>query len=421
MPTETAASDTDRASPGAFEPGSLRGDFPILSRTVNGHPLVYLDNAATTQKPKQVIDAVSRFYETTNANIHRGVHTLSVEATRAYEAARRNVQRFVGASRPEEIVFVRGTTEAINLVAQTAGRSKLGSGDEVLISHMEHHSNSVPWQIVCEQTGAMLKVAPINDRWELEVEAFEEMLNERTRIVSLVHVSNALGTVNPVAELTRLARQVGALVLIDGAQASAHGPIDVRAIGCDFYTLSGHKMLSPTGIGALFGRYELLDALPPYQGGGDMIKHVRLDRTVYNDVPHKFEAGTPNVGGAIGMAAAIDYLRDVGLNRIERAEHGLVEEASLALAELPGVRLIGTAAQKASVVSFVVEGIHAHDIGTVLDQFGVAVRTGHHCAQPVMDRFGVESTTRASFALYNTHDEVAKLLEAVSEAIRILG
>ena len=401
------------ASGDPYDVQRIREDFPILGREINGEPLVYLDNAATAQKPVAVIDAVCEYYRTTNANIHRGVHRLSVEATNAYESARCTVQRFLGARRPEEIVFVRSATEAINLVAQAYARPTLAPGDEILLTTMEHHSNIVPWQIVCEQTGAVLRVAPITDAGELEIDEFEKLLGPRTRLVAVTHISNALGTVNPVAKLVELAHRHGAVVLIDGAQAAPHLPIDVTALGCDFYAITGHKMFGPTGVGALYGRHELLDAMEPYQGGGEMILSVSFEKTTYNKVPHKFEAGTPNIAGVIGMGAAVDYLTGIGLGRIGAYEQRLLAYATEALCRIPGVRLYGTAAHKAAVLSFTIDDVHPHDAGTILDQQGIAVRTGHHCAQPVMERFGITATIRASLALYNTHAEIDRLAAAV--------
>ena len=399
----------------------IRADFPILHRTVNDRALVYLDNAATAQKPWAVLEALRTYYETENANIHRGVHFLSVRATEAYEAARCKVQRFIGAARPEEMVFVRGATEAVNLVAQTYGRANVGTGDEILISTMEHHSNIVPWQMLCEQTGAQLKVVPINDAGELLLDEYERMLNSRTKLVAITHVSNALGTINPVAEVVKLAHARGVPVLLDGAQAAPHLPIDVQQIGCDFYAITGHKMFGPTGIGALYARYDLLDTMPPYQGGGEMIASVSFDKTVYNAVPHKFEAGTPNIAGAIGLGAAIDYMTEIGHDAIMAHEHDLLTYVTAALESIPDVRLIGTAKEKAAVVSFVVQGVHPHDVGTILDQEGIAVRTGHHCAQPVMQRYGVVATARASFALYNTRAEVDALVGAIRKVVEVFA
>jgi cysteine desulfurase/selenocysteine lyase len=392
----------------------IRADFPILQRTVNGKTLAYLDNAATAQKPAAVIDAVAGYYRDSNANIHRGVHRLSIEATEAYERARGKVQRFLGATRPEEVIFVRSATEAINLVAQAYLRPKLTKGDEILITTMEHHSNIVPWQILCEQTGAVLRVAPITDAGELCVDEFEKLLGPRTRMAAVTHISNALGTINPVRDLVDMAHRRGVPVLVDGAQAAPHLPIDVAAIGCDFYAITGHKMFGPTGIGALYGRHELLDAMEPYQGGGEMILSVTFEKTTYNRVPHKFEAGTPNIAGAIGMGAAVDYIDAVGLDRILDHEHELLGYTTRTLSEIPGVRLIGTARLKAAVVSFMVGDVHPHDVGTILDQEGIAVRTGHHCAQPVMERLGITATVRASLALYNTPAEIDRLAAAVA-------
>ena len=399
----------------------LRQDFPILKQTVHGRPLVYLDNAATTQKPQAVIDAVSRFYERDNANIHRGVHELSLRSTQAYEAAREAVRRFIGAARTQEIVFVRGATEAINLVAQSYGRPRLRPGDEVLISTMEHHSNIVPWQIVCQQTGARLRVIPISDRGELLLDQYERLLNPRTRLVAIVHVSNALGTVNPVREMTEIAHRQGVPVLVDGAQSVAHMSVDVSDIGCDFFVFSGHKVFGPTGIGALYARQELLEQMPPYQGGGDMIASVTFEETTYNVLPQRFEAGTPNVAGAIGLAAALDYVQRVGPARIAAHERELLRYATQGVQQLPRVRLIGTAAEKAAILSFVIDGIHPHDAGTVLDRLGIAVRSGHHCAQPLMRRLGLAATVRASLAFYNTREELDALLRGVRRVIEVLG
>jgi cysteine desulfurase/selenocysteine lyase len=399
----------------------VRRDFPILQRTVHGKPLVYLDNAATAQKPRAVIEALGRYYETQNANIHRGVHSLSVEATTAYERGRSAVQRFLGAGRPEEIVFVRSATEAINLVAQAFARPRLNRGDEILISHLEHHSNIVPWQIVCQQTGATLKVVPINDAGEIELEAYQRLLGPRTRLVAMAPISNALGTINPVAEIVERAHRQGIPVLIDGAQAAPHLRIDVSALGCDFYAITGHKMFGPTGIGALYGRYDLLDTMEPYQGGGEMILSVTFARTDYNHVPHKFEAGTPHIAGAVGLAAAIDYLEGIGLERITTHEHELLGYATEALTSVDGVRLIGTARQKAAVLSFLVGDVHPHDVGTILDQEGIAVRTGHHCAQPVMERYGLAATVRASLALYNSREDVDALVAGIEKVRKVFG
>ena len=401
--------------------GRVRKDFPVLEREVHGKPLAYLDNAATSQKPRVVIDALIHYYSSYNANIHRGVHSLSEEATVAYEAARDKVRDFIRAPSSEEIVFTRGTTEAINLVAQSYLRPRIREGDEILISQMEHHSNIVPWQLVREQTGAVLKVAPINERGEIELEQFSKLLGPRTRFVALAHVSNALGTINMVQEMVRLARMRGVPVLLDGAQAVPHLPVDVQELGCDFYAFSGHKMYAPTGIGALYGRRELLEEMEPYQGGGEMILSVTFEKTTYNRVPYKFEAGTPNIAGAIGLGTAIDYLLGLDLQAVRAHEDELLEYATKEVSKIPSVRLIGTAALKTGVLSFLLGEIHAHDVGTVLDQEGIAVRTGHHCAQPVMDRFGVTATARASFAVYNTTEEVDRLVEGLHRTLEIFS
>lgn len=391
----------------------VREDFPALSQTVYGKPLVYLDNAATTQKPRAVIEAMNRFYLTDCANIHRGVHLLSERATAAYEQARVTVQRFLNAAQAREIVFVRGATEAINLVAQAYGRANLHPGDEVLITGLEHHSNIVPWQMLCQQTGAVLRVAPIDDRGEIRLEEFEKLLGPRTRFASVAHVSNALGTVNPVRRIVQMAHRWNVPVMLDGAQAAPHLKVDVQELGCDFYAFSGHKLYGPTGIGVLYGRAALLEAMPPYQGGGDMISSVTFEHTTYNELPYKFEAGTPHIAGAIGLAAAIDYLNQLGLDEIAAHEHELLAYATEALTGIPGLRLIGTARDKAAVLSFVLDGVHPHDVGTILDREGIAVRTGHHCAQPVMERFGVPATTRASLAFYNTMEEIDALVRGI--------
>ena len=398
---------------GGLDVQRVRRDFPILNQKVRGKALVYLDNAATSQKPQVVLDAIMRYYESTNANIHRGVHFLSEHATEEHELARRTVQQFVNASQPEEIVFVRGTTEAINLVAQTYGRAHVGAGDEVLITAMEHHSNIVPWQILCEQQGARLRVVPINDDGELLLDEFEKLLSPRTKIVAVAHVSNALGTVNHIREIVEIAHRKNVPVLVDGAQAVPHMKVDLESLGCDFYAFSSHKMYGPMGIGVLYGNFALMDAMPPYQGGGDMIRSVTFEKTLYNQLPYKFEAGTPDVAGAIGLAAAINYLSGLGIKDVADYEHHLLGYAADALSQVTGVRLIGTAKEKAGVVSFVLDGVHPHDVGTVLDQEGIAVRTGHHCAQPLMQRFGVPATVRASFAVYNTEAEVDRLVEGI--------
>lgn len=392
-----------------FDVYKVRADFPILGRKVQGKPLVYLDNAATTQKPQPVIDAMVRYYTDENANIHRGVHLLSQQATESYEEARSTVQRFLSAAESREIVFVRGATEGINLVAQTWGRVNIGRGDEIVISAMEHHSNIVPWQILCEQQGANLRVSPVNDAGELIFDEFEKLLGPQTKLVAMAHVSNALGTVNPVRKIVEAARRAHARVLLDGAQAVPHVPVDVRALDCDFYVFSGHKIYGPTGIGVLYGKAELLEAMPPYQGGGDMISSVTFEKTLYNRVPHKFEAGTPHVSGAIGLGAALDYVNSIGIDRIARHEKQVLAYGTRLLLEIPGLRLIGTAKEKEGILSFVLGGIHPHDVGTILDQEGIAIRTGHHCAQPLMERFGVPATARASLALYNTMEEMDAL------------
>jgi cysteine desulfurase / selenocysteine lyase len=399
----------------------VRRDFPILGRPMRGKPLAYLDSAASAQKPSCVIEAVRDFYANHYANIHRGVYELSERATRLHDEARAKVQGLLGAPDPREVVFVRNATEAINLVAQSFGRANLRPGDEVLITAMEHHSNIVPWQLVCEEKGARLVVAPVDDRGELPLEALEALLSERTRLVAVTHVSNALGTVNPVAEIAGLAHRAGARVLVDGAQAVPRLPVDVTALGCDFYAFSGHKLYGPTGIGCLWGRRELLEAMPPWQGGGDMIAEVRFEKTTFADVPHKFEAGTPDIAGAIGLGAAIDYLRGLGLERVARHEHELLVYGTALLAGIPGLRLIGTAREKCGVLSFVLDGIHPHDIGTILDQEGIAIRAGHHCAQPLMERFGVPATARASLGVYNTREDLDRLAAGIRKVLEVFA
>ncbi len=400
---------------------SIRADFPALHQQVRGKPLVYLDNAASAQKPKQVIDALADFYRHDFANVHRGVHTLSERATGKYEAARDRVQRFINAACREEIVFVRGTTEAINLVAQSYGRGSLQSGDEILITAMEHHSNIVPWQMVCQQTGATLKVAPINQQGELIMEAFERLLSTRTRLVAVTHMSNALGTINPVEDIISLAHAQNIPVLLDGAQAVPHLPVDVQALDCDFYAFSGHKLYGPTGIGVLYGKRELLEAMPPWQGGGEMIRKVTFEATEYNVLPYKFEAGTPAIAEAVGLGAAIDYVESIGWQAITQHEHDLLAYATAKASEIGGLRLIGTAARKGAILSFILKQVHPHDIGTFLDHYGVAVRAGHHCAMPVMDFFQVPATARASFAIYNSKEEVDILMEAIQHIIEAFG
>ncbi len=394
----------------------LRGDFPVLGQRINGQPLAYLDNGASSQRPRAVIDAERRYAEEMHANVHRGVHTLSQRATDAFEAARERVRRFLNARSSREIVFTRGTTEAINLVAQSFVRPRVGPGDEILITWLEHHANIVPWQMACEATGAVLTVAPIDRRGELDLDAFRSLLSPRTRLVAAAHVSNALGTVLPVAEIVTAAHAQGVPVLLDGAQAVPHFKVDVEALDCDFYAFSGHKLYGPDGIGVLYGRESLLAAMPPWQGGGDMILSVSFAGTTYNRLPFKFEAGTPHISGAIGLAAAIDYVDGVGLDRIAAWERELLQYATERLERIDGLKIIGTARHKASLVSFVVDGVHPHDLGTILDQAGIAIRTGHHCAMPVMEFFGVPATARASFALYNTRAEVDRLAAAVAAA-----
>ncbi len=402
-------------SAGAYDVEAVRRDFPILERQIGGRPLVYLDSAASAQRPRAVMDAMVDCYSRYYANVHRGVHTLSQESTDAYEAARASARRFLNAPSVREVVFVRGTTEGINLVAQSWGRSQVGPGDEVLITTLEHHSNIVPWQMLCRERGAILKVAPIDDRGVLLLDEFESLLSERTRLVAFGHVSNALGTVNPVKQMTELAHRAGAVVLVDGAQAAPHLRIDVQELDCDFYAFSGHKAFGPSGIGVVWGRESLLEEMPPWQGGGEMIARVSFEETVYAELPHKFEAGTPNIAGAIGLGVACDYVTDLGFDAIGAHEHRLLELATERLLEVPGLSIVGTAPGKASVVSFVLEGIHAHDIGTIVDGEGVAVRAGHHCAQPLLKRLGHSSTARASFALYNTEEEVDRLVSALHQ------
>ena len=397
----------------------VRRDFPILREQVYGKPLTYLDNAATTQKPQIVIDTLTQYYAKENANIHRGIFCLSEQATKRYKSARHKVQGFLHAASDQEIIFVRGTTEAINLVAHCYGKTFLKPGDEVLIPHMEHHSNIVPWQILAEQNGIKLKVAPINDQGELMMEEFVKLLTDRVKFVSVVHVSNALGTVNSVKEIVRLAHAKGIPVLVDGAQAVAHTSVDVQDLGCDFYAFSGHKLLGPTGVGVLYGRKELLEKMPPYQGGGDMIRSVSFEKTVYNDLPYKFEAGTPHIAGVIGLGAAIDYISGIGLDRIEVHEQELLKYGTKKLLEVPGLRIIGTAKQKSAILSFVLGEAHAHDIGTILDRQGIAIRAGHHCAMPVMQRFKVPATTRASLAFYNTVEEIDRMVAALHEVTEV--
>jgi cysteine desulfurase/selenocysteine lyase len=404
-----------------FDVEKIRADFPILHRKVRGQELVYLDNAATSQKPQSMIDALVRYYDSANANIHRGVHYLSQLATDEFEAGREAVRGFLNAKQAGEIIFTRGTTEAINLVAQSYGKANVGAGDEVLITAMEHHSNIVPWQMLCEEKGAKLRVAPINDAGELMVEEFAKLLSPRTKLAAVAHVSNALGSINPVKQLIAMAHAQGVPVLVDGAQAVPHIAVDVQELDCDFYVFSGHKMYAPTGIGALYGKMALLEAMPPYQGGGDMILSVTFEKTTYNKVPHKFEAGTPDMAGVAGLKAAIEYMRGVGIGRIAAHEHELLAYATETIGAMPGIRVIGTAAEKASVFSFLMDEVHPHDIGTILDEQGIAVRTGHHCAQPVMERFCIPATVRASFAMYNTRGEVDALARGLRKVQEVFG
>ena len=405
----------------AYDVEAIRRDFPILHQKVYGHDLVYLDNAATSQKPKSVIDAISHYYESGNANIHRGVHYLSEHATEEHEAARRTVQTFLNAADKREIIFVRSATEAINLVAQSYGRKHVKAGDEIVITAMEHHSNIVPWQMLCEEKEAILKVVPINDRGELILEELPKLLSPKTRLVAITQVSNAPGTINPLRKVVEIAHAHNVPVLVDGAQAVPHLKVDVQALDVDFYVFSGHKVYGPTGIGVLYGKRALLEAMPPYQGGGDMIRSVTFEKTLYNDLPYKFEAGTPNIGGAIGLGVAIDYVTQLGLDNIAAHEHELLVYGTEALLAIPGVKLIGTAKEKAAVISFLIDGIHPHDIGTILDREGIAIRTGHHCAQPVMQRYKIPATARASFALYNTREEVDALVEGIKKVKEVFA
>ncbi len=402
-----------------FDVERIRRDFPILRERAYGRPLVYLDNAATAQKPRAVIDALVRFYTTENANVHRGVHLLSERSTAAYEDARRTVQTFLNASSVREVIFTRGATESINLVAQAWGRANVGAGDEILISALEHHSNIVPWQMLAEEKRATLRVAPIDDRGEVILEEYEKLLGPRTKIVALAHVSNALGTVNPVRRMIGMAHNHGAVTLIDGAQAAPHFPTDVQSLDCDFFAFSGHKLFGPTGIGGLYGKVSLLEAMPPWQGGGDMIRSVTFEKTLYNDLPYKFEAGTPHIAGAVGLGVAIDYVTGVGLDEIAAYEHELLVYATERLSRIEGLRLVGTARHKAAVLSFVLDGIHPHDIATILDRRGIAIRAGHHCAQPVMERYGLTATSRASLAFYNTKEEIDALAAGIEAAKEI--
>ena len=399
----------------------LRSQFPALNQEVRGKPLVYLDNAATSQKPQSVIDAISDYYARYNANVHRGLHALSEMATAEYEGARAKVRKFINAADDREIIFVRGTTDGINLVAGSYGPANVGPGDEIVISEMEHHSNIVPWQILCEQTGADLKVVPFNENGELLIDEYESMLGSRTKLVAIAHTSNALGTINPVKTIIEMAHSRNIPVLIDGAQAVPHGPVDMQDLDCDFFTFSSHKVFGPTGMGVLYGKAEVLEAMPPYQGGGDMIKSVTFEKTIYNDLPYKFEAGTPNISGAIGLGAAIDYVESVGMSRIFNYEKSLLHYAHEALSSIERVRILGTAREKAGVVSFLLDGIHAHDVGTILDTEGIAIRTGHHCAQPVMQHFGIAATARASLAFYNTRSDIDALVKGLDKVIEVFN
>jgi len=404
-----------------FDVAKLREDFPVLKQTIHGKPLVYLDNAATAQKPQSVIDAIVKFYAVDCANIHRGVHELSQRSTKTYELTRTKVKKFLNARHQHEVIFVRGTTEGINLVTQTWGRKNVKAGDEIVIAGLEHHSNIVPWQTLCEETGAHLRVIPIDDRGDLLLDEYAKLLNPRTRMVAIGHVSNALGTINPVRKIIEMAHGAGALTLVDGAQAVPHMKVDVQALDADFYAFSGHKLFGPTGIGVLYGKTDLLNAMPPYQGGGDMIRTVTFEKTTYNDLPYKFEAGTPDIAGGIGLGAAVDYVNRIGIDKIAAYEHELLLYGTEAVSQIPGLRIIGTAREKAAVISFVMEGIHPHDIGTVLDRMGIAVRTGHHCAQPVMDRYQIPATTRASFAFYNTTAEIDSLVAGLHKVKEIFS
>jgi cysteine desulfurase / selenocysteine lyase len=404
-----------------YDVNRIREDFPILKKKVHGKNLVYLDNAATTQKPIYVIDKVNKYYTTMNANIHRGVHALSQEATEAFEGARIQIKQFINALGKNQIIFTRGTTEAINLVASSYGRTHIKEGDEIIISHMEHHSNIVPWQLLCKEKNAKLRVIPVNDAGELIYEEFEKLVNEKTKFISIVYVSNSLGTINPVKNIIKYAHQFNIPVLIDAAQAVNHLRVDVQDLDCDFLAFSGHKIYGPTGIGALYGKVELLESMPPYQGGGDMISKVTFEETTFNELPHKFEAGTPDIAGAIGLGAAIEYINNIGIENIKEHEHSLLEYATKQIAEVPGLRIIGTAKEKTSVLSFVLENIHPHDIGTFLDFEGVAIRTGHHCTQPLMKRYNIPATSRASFAMYNTKEEVDVLVSGLKKIIEVFG
>lgn len=404
-----------------FDVEKVRKDFPILHQMINGKPLIYLDNAATSQKPKNVIDAIETYYREYNSNIHRGVHTLSENATETYESSRLKIKNFINANSTKEIVFVRGATEAINLVAQSLGRDSLNENDEIIITELEHHSNIVPWQLLSQQTGAKLKFIPINNKGELIEEEYKKLLNKKTRIVAVGHISNALGTINPIETIITMAHEYDAKVLIDGAQAAPHTLIDVKKLDCDFYVFSGHKLFGPTGVGVLYGKKDLLEKMPPYQGGGDMIKMVSMKETQYNDLPYKFEAGTPNIAGVIGLGAAIDYVNKIGLENISTYENELLNYANQQASEITGLKFIGTARQKASILSFTLDGIHPHDVGTILNSEGIAIRTGHHCAMPVMEYFKIPATSRASFTFYNTHEEIDALIKAIEKCKKVFN
>jgi cysteine desulfurase/selenocysteine lyase len=420
MPYFNSPAHARAAEPG-YDLARIRADFPILDQTIHGKPLVYLDNAASTQKPRQVIDTLRKVYEEDYSNVHRGVHSLSQRCTELFEGAREKVQHFLNAKHSHEIIFVRGTTEAINLVAQTYGRKNIGAGDEILITALEHHSNIVPWQMLCEQTGAVLKVAPIDKAGELLMDQFAALLSERTKLVAVAHMSNALGTINPVKDIIDLAHARGVPVLLDGAQSAPHLTVDVQALDCDFFCLSGHKLYGPSGIGVLYGKESLLKAMPPYQGGGDMIRRVTFEKSEYNVLPYKFEAGTPNIADTIAFGAALDYVQAIGLDAIAAHEHALLDYATQRASHIPGLNLVGTAANKGAILSFTLDRIHPHDIGTILDHLGIAIRAGHHCAMPVMDFFGVPATARASFGLYNTFEEVDVLMDGIRQVIEIFG
>ncbi len=407
--------------PSGFDVEKVRADFPVLQQQINGKPLAYLDNGATSQKPQAVIDELVRYYTTENSNVHRGVHTLSQNATEDYEGARAKVKRLLNAADDHEIIFTRGTTDSINIVAQSLGRHNFNPNDEVIVSNMEHHSNIVPWQMLREEKGVVLRVVPIDESGELLMDEYERMLSARTKLVSITHVSNALGTILPVAQIIEMAHAQGVPVMLDGAQAVPHLPVDVRKLDCDFYVFSGHKLFGPTGIGVLYGKAELLEAMPPVQGGGDMIKSVTFERTIYNDLPYKFEAGTPNIAGAIGLGAAIDYVQSIGFESFAAHEEDLLEYGAKALEQIGGLRIIGTSPRKAGILSFVMDDIHPHDIGTILDSEGVAVRTGHHCAQPVMQRFQIPATVRASMAMYNTKEDIDALVRAIDRVIEVFS